>query len=266
MSLRRLLGVVATATVALLVGALPAQAATSYPPKPATITIDKTRVEIGGTAQVTATGCRPSTSTVTRTATVTVTAPGHKVTQVQQLPVGMDQDGTVTATVRFTVLGANVVSVTCVVDPSGRTLTQSVKVTVVPAHAIRANHDVLHAGEKVTVTATGYGPGSPATVTVRDHTGVTVLSSTVTADANADANGAVTVTVPFAKAGTYPVQVLGVTATGASLSQSITITVLGAVMPHTGADLVPFSLGGVGLLIAGVGLVLASRRRRCAQV
>ena len=49
-------------------------------------------------------------------------------------------------------------------------------------------------------------------------------------------------------------------------SLPITITVLGAVMPHTGADLVPFSLGGVGLLIAGVGLVLASRRRRCAQV
>jgi hypothetical protein len=61
----------------------------------------------------------------------------------------------------------------------------------------------------------------------------------------------VTVTVPFAKAGTYTVQVLGVTITGAPLSQSITITVLAEVMPHTGADIVPFSLGGVGLLIAG---------------
>ena len=64
MSLRRLLGVVATATVALLVGALPAQAATSYPPKPATITIDKTRVEIGGTAQVTATDIMASNGVI----------------------------------------------------------------------------------------------------------------------------------------------------------------------------------------------------------
>ena len=261
MSLRRLLGVVATATVALLVGALPAQAATSYPPKPPTITIDKTRVEIGKTAHVTATGCLPSTGTVTRTATVTVTAPGHRVTQVQQVPVGTDQDGTVTATVTFTVLGANVVSVTCVVDPSGRTLTQSVKVTVVPAHAIWADHDVVHPGDKVTVTATGYQHGSHATLTVRDRNGAIVLS----ANATADANGVVTVTVPFAKAGTYTVQVLGVTITGAPLSQSITITVLAEVMPHTGADIVPFSLGGVGLLIVGLGLVLATRRRRAAR-
>ena len=261
MSLRRLLGVLATATVALLVGALPAQAATSYPPKPPTITIDKTRVEIGGTAHVTATGCLPSTSVVTRTAIVTVTAPGHRVTQTQKVPVGTDPDGTVTATVTFTVLGANVVSVTCVVDPSGRTLTQSVKVIVVPAHAIWADHDVVHPGDKVKVTANGYGHGSQATVTVRDHTGVSVLSANVTADPN----GVVTVTLPFAKAGTYTVQVLGVTIAGAPLSQSITITVLGEVMPHTGADIVPFSLGGVGLLVAGLGLVLVARRRRSTR-
>ncbi len=262
MSVRRLLGVVATATVALLVGALPAQAATSYPPKPPTITIDKTRVEIGGTAHVTATGCLPRTSAVTRTATVTVTAHGHQVTQVQHVPVGTDPEGTVTATVRFTVPGANVVSVTCVVDPSGRTLTQSVKVVVVPAHAIWADHDVVHAGDKATVTAIGYRPGSPATVTLRDHTGATVLSASVTADAH----GEVVVTLPFANAGTFSVQVLGTALAGGPLSQSITITVLGEVMPHTGADIAPFSLGGVGLLIAGLGLVLVARRRRSAHV
>jgi LPXTG-motif cell wall-anchored protein len=261
MSLRRLLGVFAAAAVALLVGALPAQAATSYPPKPPTITIDKTRVEIGGTAHVTATGCLPSTSTVVRTATVTVAGPGHRVTQTQTVPVGTDQDGTVTATVRFTVLGANVVSVTCVVDPSGRTLTQSVKVTVVPAHAIWADHSVVHAGDKVKITATGYAPGSHATVVVRDPSGLQVLGAAV----SADVNGVVTVTLPFAGAGTFTVQVLGTALAGGPLSQSITITVLGAVMPHTGADIVPYSVGGVGLVVAGAVLVLLARRRRAAR-
>ena len=261
MSLRRLLGVVATATVALLVGALPAQAATSYPRSRTRSRSTRLGSRSAGPPTSPATGCLPSTSTVTRTATVTVTAPGHRVTQTQQVPVGTDQDGTVTATVTFTALGANVVSVTCVVDSSGRTLTQSVKVTVVPAHAIWADRDVVHPGDKVKVTATGYQHGSHATVTVRDRNGAIVLS----ANATADANGVVAVTLPFAKAGTYTVQVLGVTITGAPLSQSITITVLGAVMPHTGADIVPFSLGGVGLLVAGLGLVLVTRRRRSTR-
>lgn len=257
MNMRRTLSVVVAMVVALFAGVLPAQAATSYPPKAPTITIDKTRVSPGDTATVTATGCQPSTSGSPRTATVTVTAPGHKVTQTQSVPVGSDLDGTVTATVTFTVLGSNVVSVTCV-DPNGKSLTQSVRVNVVPAAAIWANHTSVTAGGKVTVSASGYAPNSTATVTVLSSGGSTVSTTTVTTDAN----GVATVTLTFPKAGVFTVRVLGMTVAGTPLAQSIAITVVGAVMPHTGADLVPFSVGGVGLLLAGVALVAATRRRR----
>ena len=248
MSLRRTLGVFAAATVALLVGALPAQAA-NYPPNKPTISISSTRVVVGGSATVTATGCKPGA------ATVTVTAPGHKVTFSQATTASAS--GVVVYTVPFSRLGANIVSVTCT-GLNNKTLTQSVKVNVVPASAIWADHDVVHQGDKVKVSASGYAHNHQVTVTVRSHDGATVLSTTATTDAN----GVAAVTLPFSTAGTYSVQVLGVTIAGAPLSQTITITVLGAVMPHTGADIVPFSLGGLGLLIAGLGLVLVTRRRR----
>ena len=62
----------------------------------------------------------------------------------------------------------------------------------------------------------------------------------LSATATTDANGVAAVTLPFSTAGTYSVQVLGGTVAGTPLSQTITVTVLGAIMPHTGADIVPF--------------------------
>jgi LPXTG-motif cell wall-anchored protein len=249
MSLRRTLGVFAAVMAALLVGALPAQAAPSYPPKPPSISINKTHVVVGGTAVVTATGCMPGT-----TATVEVTAPGSST---RSKSVKVNGAGNVVSTVTFTTAGTNTVWVICT-DVNGRLLKQSVKVQVVPSAAIWADQTVVHAGDKVKVSASGYAHNSKVTITVLSSSGASVLTTTATTDAS----GVVTADLPFSTAGTYSVQVLGVTVAGAPLSQTITITVLGAVMPHTGADIVPFSLGGVGLLIAGVGLVLVTRRRR----
>jgi LPXTG-motif cell wall-anchored protein len=253
MSPRRILGVFAVATVALLVGALPAEAAPSYPPKPPSISITRTRVAINGSAVVKLTGCSPN---VVATVTVTPTSTLPNGTPTETDHPTANSAGIVTQQVRFTTLGWNTVTVTC--DPNGTTITRSVQVYVVPSQAIWADQTVVHPGDKVKVSASGYAHNSPVTVTVLSSSGATVLSTTATTDAT----GLATITLPFTTAGTYTVHVLGVTIAGTPLNQAITITVLGAVMPHTGADFVPISFGGAGLLLAGLGLVLATRRRR----
>lgn len=275
MTVRRLLGVVSAVVVVLFAVALPAQADDTnhssdghhpceqhhecdphYPSKHPTISITKTRVMVGGNAVVTVTGCKVSPG---GTATVTVASPGHHVTETQSVPV--DANGKIVATVHFSSLGSNVVSVSCA-DPKGGTLIQSVTVHVVPSHGIWEDHDVAHQGDKVKVWATGYGDGSRATITVTSFEDAVVLSTTATADST----GAVTATLPFAKAGTYDVKVLGVSVAGAPLSQSLSASVLGSNEPHTGVNLVPISVGGAGLLLAGGGLVLVARRRRASRV
>jgi LPXTG-motif cell wall-anchored protein len=188
------------------------------------------------------------TVTPTPTATVTVTPPGQSY-QPKVNPAGI-----VTQQVRFTVVGTNTVAVFCGSTPSPLTVT----VTVVESHAIWADHTTVNAGGKATVSASGYDPGSRVTFTVTSSTHAAAPGTSATADAN----GVATATLSFATAGTYTVQVLGLTVSGAQLAQTITITVLGAVMPHTGADIVPYSIGGVGLLLVGAGFVLASLRRR----
>lgn len=253
MSVRRMLGLVAATSVALLVGAVPAYATANYPPGPPSITISATRVVQFGHATVTATGCQPGLA-----GTVTVTGPGHKVTS--SLSVIADTQTVVKTSVNFRLLGSNTVSVTC--DHGGTTITQSVKVNVVPAAAIWADHTSVNAGGSVKITATGYGPGSSVKLTATLRGGSQVLSLTLTADAS----GTVTGTVAFAKAGTYDVRALGVTMSGAALDQSMPITVLGEVLPHTGANFVPFSAGGLALLLVGGLLLTVTRRRRGSEV
>ena len=256
MIIRRLLSILATLTVVLLVGALPVQASENdshhehhhgqYPPKPPSISISATRVVIGGTAVVTATGCKPAT-----TATVTVTAPGHKVTQTQQVTV--DSNGQVKATVRFTRLGANTVTVSCT-DPSGKPLVRSVKVNVVPKCSIWADHDVVREHGHVDVTVTGHERDSRTTFAVLS--GDRVVYSTT---ALANANGAVTVALPLATAGTYTVRAVGLSSDG-QVTQTLPVTVLGS---HSEAALTPISLGGLGLLVlVGTTIALIAYRRR----
>ena len=253
MSVRRILGIVAATSALLVGGALPAFATATYPPVPPSITVSATRVALTQQVTVTVTGCQPNLA-----GTVKVIGPGNKVSTNIATP-NADSQTVITVTVGFKHLGRNTVSVTC--DPNGATITQSVKVLVVPATAIWASPTTVNAGGSTKITATGYGPGSKATLTVTQRGGAQMLGLGLTADVN----GAVTATIPFAKAGTYDVKVLGVDLAGAPLSQTITITVLGAALPHTGADIVPWSAGGLALLLAGGMLVVASRRRRATR-
>jgi hypothetical protein len=258
MGVRRLLSILAAMTVALLLGALPAQAGEhgsphgddhpSYPPKPASISISQTRVVVGGTAVVTARGCQPGT-----TATVKVLAPGGTATQTQQ--VVADSNGKVRATVTFTRLGANRVTVTCL-NPFGRWITLSVKVNVVPRCAIWADHDVVREHGHVQVTVTGHERDSRTSFAVMSGDRVVYLTT-----ATANANGVATVALPLATAGSYTVRVVGLSTDG-PVTQTLPIAVLGG---HREAALLPISLGGLGLLLLlGTGVALAAYRRRPA--
>ena len=256
MIVRRLLSIFATVTVALLMGALPAQAGEhgshhgddhpSYPPKPASISISQTRVIIGGTAVVTATGCQPGT-----TATVRVLAPGGTATQTQQASV--DSNGKVQATVTFTRLGANRVTVTCT-NAFGKTITLSVKVNVVPRCQIWADRDVVREHGHVDVTVTGHQRDSRTTFAVMSGDRVVYLTTAL-----ANSNGVATVALPLASAGSYTVRVVGLSTDG-PVTQSLPVAVLGG---HSDAALVPISLGGLGLLaLLGTAVALAAHRRR----
>ena len=257
MVVRRLLSILATLSVVLLFGALPAQAGENgshhgdghpnYPPKPHSISISKTRVVIGGTAVVTATGCQPGT-----TATVTVSAPGGDITQT--LPaVQVDGSSEVNATVTFTRLGANRVTVSCT-DPFGKPLVQSVKVTVVPKCAIWAGHDVVREHGHVDVTVTGHQHDSRTTFSVMSGDRVVYQTTAL-----ANSSGVATVALPLATAGSYTVRVVGLSTDG-PVTQTLPVTVLGG---HSEAALLPISLGGLGLLILlGTAIALAAHRRR----
>lgn len=258
MVVRRLLSILATVTVALLMGALPAQAGEhgshhgddhpSYPPKPHSISISKTRVVIGGTAVVTATGCQPGT-----TAKVTVTAPGGDITFT--LPaVPVDGGGKVTATVTFSRLGANRVTVSCS-NPFGKPLVQSVKVNVVPRCQIWADRDVVREHGHVHVSVTGHERDSKTTFALMSGDRVVYLTTAL-----ANANGVATVALPLASAGSYTVRVVGLSTDG-PVTQTLPVTVLGG---HSEAALLPISLGGLGLLVllGTAAIALVAHRRR----
>ncbi len=257
MVVRRLLSILATFSVVLLFGALPAQAGENgshhgddhpnYPPKPHSISISKTRVVVGGTAVVTAAGCQPGT-----TATVRVAAPGHRITQTQLITV--DDKGKVQATVTFSRLGANTVSVSCP-NPFGKPLVQSVKVNVVPRCQIWADRDVVREHGHVHVSVTGHERDSKTTFAVMSGDRVVYLTTAL-----ANSNGVATVALPLASAGSYTVRVVGLSTDG-PVTQTLPVTVLGG---HSEAALLPISLGGLGLLIllGATAIMLAAHRRR----
>lgn len=122
-------------------------------------------------------------------------------------------------------------------------------------------------------------PGQSITFTVR-HTPNTPVTLTITAPASipdsaitiagtrsltktTDAAGAVTFTVTLAQAGTYTLTAVD-GATGAVIATevlAVTSSGTGGTLSSTGADALPYVLGGVTLLVVGAGALLLARHR-----
>lgn len=156
MVMRRLLGLVATLSVVLFVGAAPALAddghghngwhgKPTYPPSSPSIWITKTEVMVGGTAVVKASGCTPKS-----TATVTVYVGSSPSGTQAQKPrtVKTSGIGLVSTSIRFTTpTGPQTVVVAC-----AGAVTQWVTVHVVARTGGNHGHD--------DATTSGYSPGS----------------------------------------------------------------------------------------------------------
>lgn len=113
-------------------------------------------------------------------------------------------------------------------------------------------------GSKTIVAAVTVDVGSDGTAVWTDFGPFPKLGANTVTVTCGTLTGSVKVNVVPATA------VLGVTIQGSATTQSAA-TSSAASLPHTGANLLSFLAVGLGMLLAGVALVLGSRRRRSAR-
>lgn len=116
-----------------------------------------------------------------------------------------------------------------------------------------------------------YTPSTPVNLTITAPPSIPdsaiTIAGTKSLTKTTDAAGSVTFTVTLAQAGTYTLTATNA-ATGAVIATevlAVTSTGTGGTLSSTGADALPYVLGGVTLLVVGAGALLLARHRSATR-
>jgi hypothetical protein len=138
-----------------------------------------------------------------------------------------------------------------------------------PATAsISVSATVLDAGQAVTVTGLGFQPLSAVTASWTGPGARGMVATVMPFGAralSADPSGSVVTNITFTASGQHVITLTGVDAAGAPVSLSASVTVRAAApaeLSHTGFPVLPYLLAALALLVLGVLIVMAVRRRR----